>query len=82
MAVAHLKDMIHKIFILISLALVVVGCSSTSGSAKPGSPTTASANSEAKMEKCAMCGNEFPASELVTHEGKHVCKECKAAHGG
>jgi hypothetical protein len=80
-SILHLKYVIQKL-ILLSLALVVVaGCSSPSPSTNTSSTSSAS-TAEAKMEKCALCGNEFNASDMVIHEGKQVCKACKAAHGG
>lgn len=33
------------------------------------------------MEKCAECGTEFPKAELVSHDGKMICKHCLDSHG-
>lgn len=77
----HYRDVIQKLLIL-SLALsVVAGCSSSTPEVKTATSASA-AGSEAKMVKCELCGSEFTASEMVTHEGKQVCKACKTAHGG
>ena len=73
--------MIQKLLIL-SLALcAVAGCSSSTPDTKASS-TSSATGTEAKMEKCALCGSEFNSSEMVAHEGNQVCKACKAAHGG
>lgn len=43
----------------------------------PGGSAPAAAPAPAGIAVCVECGNTFPASDMVTYQGNHICAACK-----
>jgi formylmethanofuran dehydrogenase subunit E len=59
-------------------ALAIHGCSSPAP--VEGSTANEPAATKVAMETCGFCGESFPKAELISHDGKMICKACNAAH--
>jgi len=70
-------------------AALMAGCQSADAEStdKMGSADTKAATEgsgsgamTAEKAKCEGCGNEVDKAELVSHDGKMLCKACMSAH--
>lgn len=73
-------------FILLPLSVcaVLAGCNASDSASNPPPVTPkdeVASTANAEKAKCEGCGSDFPKAELVSHDGKMMCKACIDAHG-
>ena len=76
----HLKTFL----LILSICAALGGCNSSdsSGNAPPNASKDGAASvAKADLAKCGGCGTDVPKAELVSHDGKMMCKACIDAHG-
>ena len=77
-------SIVRNFLLALGLLIIATGCAKEEDPANTGAggtqATPAGTTASVDKAKCEGCGNEVAKAELVSHDGKMMCKACIEAH--